>query len=196
MREVQTEPRISVQLELGRRVGHGGLQLEIRNEGLGPAQDIRFEFSGDPTYFIKNGVGKPIDEIPVIKEGINYLGPGRDFSFVLGWLFGEDFNKAMDFPWTFHVSYENLNGRKRKETFVLDFSQFASLIVGAGDPLQNIQGHLDSIQKELRAWGTGFRKPQVITQTKEERRKEMEKLLQHQMGIPKDDSQTGSESST
>ena len=35
MREVQTEPRISMSLALSDRFGSGGLELVIRNEGQG-----------------------------------------------------------------------------------------------------------------------------------------------------------------
>lgn len=87
MREAQTEPRVSLQLELNDRVGHGGLQLAIRNEGLGPAQDIRFKFSGDPNYFANRSINKPITELPIIRDGMSYLAPGSNFTFVLGWLF-------------------------------------------------------------------------------------------------------------
>ena len=89
MREVQTEPRVSMYLELSDRIGHGGMELVIRNEGQGGAENIRFDFEGDPTYFIGNGQQWPIDKIPIIKNGLPYLGPSQTFRFLLGWLFGE-----------------------------------------------------------------------------------------------------------
>lgn len=196
MRQVQTEPRVSMQLELGSGVGHGGLQLEIRNEGMGPATEIRFEFDGDANYFTNRGLGRPITEVPVIKEGIDYLGPDRNFSFVLGWLFGEDFSRAMEAPWKFNVAYKNLSGKKMKDTFILDFSQFSHLIVGAADPLRNIEKHLDAIQKELKSWSTGTRKPQIIIQTKAQQRKEWAEHIQRQMDIDSEDSQFDLEESS
>ena len=75
LREAQTEPRVSMRLELAERVGHGGIELLIRNEGQGPAQNIRFHFQGDPTYFIGHGQQQPIDQIPLIENGLPYLGP-------------------------------------------------------------------------------------------------------------------------
>ena len=73
LREAQTEPRVSMRLELAERVGHGGIELLIRNEGQGPAQNIRFHFQGDPTYFIGHGQQQPIDQIPLIENGLPYL---------------------------------------------------------------------------------------------------------------------------
>ena len=58
MREVQTEPQISVRAELSERGDHGGIDLVIRNEGQGAAYKINFKFEGDPTYFFKD---RPID---------------------------------------------------------------------------------------------------------------------------------------
>ena len=163
MRQAQTEPKVSVQLDLNDRVGNGGMELVICNEGMGPAQDIRFQFSGDPSYFIENGIGKPIDEVPVIKRGIRYLGTGRRFTIMLGWLFGEDFKRAMEHPWVFCVSYKSLSGKRHKDNYTLDFTQFSQLFLPEGDPLRKIEKHLDDIRKEFRHLGSGFHKLQVIT---------------------------------
>ena len=182
MREAQTEPRVSVQLELSNQAGYGGLQLVIRNEGMGPAQDISFEVQGDLEHFVTNGIGRRIDEIPVIKDGLKHLGPDRQFTLILGWLFGEAFQRANKNPWIFHVSYKSQAGKLRKEAYVLDFSAFSHLIIGGGDPLRGIEKHLDAIQKEFGYLGTGFHKARIITQTKEEYLRELEQAQQEQVG--------------
>ena len=186
MREVQTEPRVSMSLALSDRFGNGGLELVIRNEGQGAAEKIRFTFEGDPAYFIGHGQRQPIDQIPVIKNGLPYLGPNQDFRFLLGWLFGESFDRANQSPWTFHVHYESLAKKPKEDTYILDFSQFAHLVVGSGSPLMKIEKHLDSIQNEVHHMATGFHKLQVITQTKEQSRKEMEDFRRQQLGKPND----------
>ena len=63
---------------------HGAMELVVRNEGQGPAQNIRFGFEGDPTYFVDNGIGLPIDQVPVIKNGLPSSGTQptmEDFSW-------------------------------------------------------------------------------------------------------------------
>ncbi len=194
MRTAQNEPKVSIQLDLNHQVGQGGMQLAIRNEGMGPAQDIRFEFEGDPNYFTANGMRTPIDEVSVIKEGLRYLGPGREFTFVLGWLFGKAFERASEQPWTFHIQYKDQTGKSKKDKYILHFSQFSHLILSSGDPLRGIEKHLGDIKKEFRHLGTGFHKPQIIIQTKEERRKEMEQFYQQQVHEQTEDSEFGSES--
>ena len=49
-----------------------------------------------------------------------------------------------------------------------------------------IEEHLDSIQKEVHHMATGFHKLQVITQTKEQSRQEMEDFRRQQLGRPND----------
>ena len=168
MREVQTEPKVSVRLELAEHVSNGGMELVIANEGQGPAQNIKFDFEGDPTYFIDHGQSQPMDQVPVIRNGLPYLGPGQQFRFLLGWLFGDDFERANQNPWSFHVGYENLSGDSQRHTFTLDFSQFSGLIIGGGTPLVKIEKHLEKLQKDVGHLSTGFRKLQVLTQSKEE----------------------------
>lgn len=186
MRESQTEPRVSMRIEFNEGIGHGGMELVIRNEGQGPAQNIKFAFEGDPTYFIEYGQQEPVDQIPVIKNGLRYLGPRQSFRLILGWIFGEAFNRATQMPWTFHVDYESLVGRPRTDTYILDFSQFSDLIVGNRPPLVEIEKHLHSIQKDVRHMTTGFRKIQVITQTKAELRKEQEELRKRRISMGND----------
>ena len=182
LREVQTEPRVSVRVESAEGVGHGALELVVRNEGQGAAQNIQFGFEGDPTYFMENGLEQPIDQIPVIENGLTYLGPGQHFRILLGWLFGDAFERASQEPWTFHVDYGNLLGKSQRGSFTLDFSQFSGLMVGDGPPLVKIEKHLETLQKDLHSLTTGFRKLHVLTQTKEEFRKEMEDLRERRRG--------------
>lgn len=176
LRKAQTEPRVSARIEIAERVGQGGLELVIRNEGQGPASKIRFDFEGDPTYFIGHGQQEPLDQMPVIKNGLPYLGSGQTFRFLLGWLFGEAFDRANQMPWTFHISYESLGRKLTRDTYILDFSQFAGLILGGGPPLVKIEKHLETLQKDVHHLLTGFNKPQVITQTKDQYREELEQL--------------------
>ena len=191
MRTAQNEPRVSVQLELNSQVGHGGMQLSIRNEGSGPAHEIKFDFSGNPDYFIQNGAGVPVDQLPVIRDGIKYLGPDRQFTILLGFLFGEAFLKATEHPWIFRVQYKDQNGKSKDDSYVLDFSQFSHLIIGDGDPLRKIAKSIESIDRELLRWGTGFHKLQVVTHPKQNSRpvaqqpskEEFESQMAH-LGIP------------
>ena len=178
LREVQTEPRVSVRIELAEGAGHGAMELVVRNEGQGPAQNILFDFEGDPTYFTENGLEQPIDQIAVIKHGLPYLGPSQHFGILLGWLFGDAFIRATKQPWIFHIDYENLLGKSQRDTYTLDFSQFNGLMVGGGPPLVKIEKHLEALQRDVHRFTAGTSKLHVLTQTEEEARKELLKLVE------------------
>ncbi len=178
LRKAQTEPHVSVRVEIAELVGHGGLELVIRNEGQGPAQRIKFEFEGDPTYFVGHGHILPIDKLPVIENGLPYLGPGQSFRFLLGWLFGEVFGQANQKPWTFHVDYEGAGGKRTRSTYVVDFGQFAQLPIGNGSPLAQMEKHVSKIKDELHLVVTGFNKLHVLTQTKDEASRELRGVME------------------
>ena len=149
LREVQTEPRVSVRVEPDH--AYRGYQLVIRNEGHGPAKNVRFEFTGDPTYFRNSFVGNappPIDQLPAIRDGLEYMETGYTISFPLGTTAEEEFNRASEAPWRFVVNYENFCGRGKKNTYVIDFSQFNGLMYEEIWP-KLIAEHLDEIRKEL-----------------------------------------------
>ena len=184
MRRAQTEPRLSVFVELNEQTGNGQMDLVIQNEGPGPAEDILIGFKGDPTYFDDE---RPIDQLPVIKNGIRYLGSHQRFRIILGWLFGQDYERAIQEPWAFDLKYKNSVGDSFSESFVVDFSQFAGLILTGSSPLVKIEKHLDTLQRDVHHLLTGFNKPQVITQTKGEYREEMEQLRRERRGsVPAD----------
>ena len=165
MRRAQTEPIVSVDVELNQDAGHGRMELVIQNVGQGPAKDINIEFEGDPTYFSDT---RPIDRLPIIKNGLPYLNQNQSFRILLGWLIGESFTRAIEEPWTFHVQYKDIVGdSKPRKTFVVDFSLFDNLQAGPA-PLVKIEKHLEAVQKDVHHLTTGLKKLNVITQTKQE----------------------------
>ena len=90
LREAQTDPRVSVQVEP--HDASLGYQLVIRNEGQGPAMNVRFEFKGDPTYFRNSWAGKAppaVDQLPAIRDGLEYMGIGYTQEFFLNQSQGE-----------------------------------------------------------------------------------------------------------
>ena len=76
MRELQIEPLVVVKVE-PEHTGWHGYEVVIKNEGQGPAKNVSFSFKGDATYFRNSftmGGPPPINELPIIKDGLTYLG--------------------------------------------------------------------------------------------------------------------------
>lgn len=178
MREAQTEPRVSVFVEFNDQF-FAGVDLVIRNVGQGPAYDICFAFQGDPTVFTAD---RPLDQLPIIRNGLSYLAPNQTFRFLLGALVGQHFERAMRSPWRFDVTYGSQAGRSRRDSYTVDFSQFAQLHVGGRSPLHKIERHLEALQRDVHYLTSGFRQLRVITQTKQEAQREMEGFLDEQSG--------------
>ena len=141
LRKAQTEPKVSIQAQLSSRTSHGGIEIAIRNEGQGPATNIVFEFEGDETYFENS-----ISETHIIRNGIEYLGAGRDFIILIGYLSGNSFQRATADPWRFRVSYQNAVGDKKEDQYLIDFSQFKGFIIGM-PPLIQIAKAIEELSK-------------------------------------------------
>ena len=65
------------------------------------------------------------------------------------------------------MKYENFARGKRKDSYVLDFSQFKGAIFDE-NWLEKISEHLESVQKDLHRFTDGHARIQVITQSKRE----------------------------
>lgn len=181
MRQVQTEPRVSVDLELSSNLTPG-IELVIRNEGQGSARNLTFEFEGDPTYFqksVRSGSHLNVNQIPVIKEGLDYMASGKVLRFLQGTMTQEVYERASKRPWIFHVQYENLSGKVKKDSFTLDFYKFDGMYFDLNH-LEEISKHLHSIQKDIHRLTEGHAKVKVVTQTKDEFLKEREERVFNQ----------------
>jgi len=176
MREAQTEPKVSVFVELNDQL-FAGVDLVIRNVGQGPAYNIHFAFQGDPAAFADD---RPLDQLPLIKNGLSYLAPNQTFRFMLGVLVGQQFERAMRSPWRFDVTYSGEAGRSRRDSYTVDFSQFAQLRVGGRSPLHKIERHLEVLQRDVHHLATGSSKLRVITQTEQVARRELEEFENEQ----------------
>ena len=181
MRELQTTPRIDVRVELDESSGNY-LNLILRNEGRGPAKNVRFFFDGDPSYYrntLGGDVPPVVPELPLIREGLASWESGRTFKFTLGSASKAEFDRAREVPWTFHVEYEDLSGKKIHEKIEVDFS----LLQGSffeENHLKEISEDLGEIRKDFRSLTGGSSRLQVVTQSIQERRKELEEWRKSQ----------------
>jgi hypothetical protein len=177
MRQVQTEPKVSVFVELNEYT-RTGMDLVIRNVGQGPAYNIRFDFEGDPTILRDD---PPLNELPIIRDGLGFLAPNSSFRFLLGFFTPNRYHQVIQNSWSFKVSYDNQGGQPHLETFNVDFSLFSEHYLAGRSPLPRIEEHLRNLQKDINNLLTGSNKIRVITQTHEEERRGMEEFLRDRM---------------
>ena len=151
MRQVQTEPRIAVRVEAS-ETGRNGYDLVIRNEGSGAAKNVAFEFTGDTSYFRHSWVGRApprVNELPIIKNGLDYLEVSQQYRFDLGTVTKPEFERASESPWIFRTVYDGLYGSSHSDTYRIDFSQFGGTFF-VPDRLKEIANHISKIQLELK----------------------------------------------
>ncbi len=178
MRKAQTEPRVSVRVELDHD-GRHGFELVVRNEGQGPAKNVKVKFDGGPNIFAESNLSGPrpeINQLPVIKDGIPYMESGATFRYFLGMTSIEAFEVATASPWSFRAQYQNLAGECKCAAYRQDFSQFTGMLFDR-NYMEQIAKHLDSIRKDIHRLTEGHAKVRVVTQTEEEFQKEHEEYL-------------------
>ena len=169
LREVQTEPRVSIRVEAD-HTGHPGYELVVENDGHGVAKNVRFEFEGDPSYFRNSWVTRQppaIDELPIIKNGLDYLEPNQAYRFPLGTVSSDEYERATETPWTFRTRYESLYGKRKTDTYIVDFSQFRGMLFESNH-LKEIAKHMEAVRQDLHRLTEGHARVQIVTQTREE----------------------------
>lgn len=177
MREAQTEPRVSVVFQ-PREEWINFIDLIVKNIGLGPAYDIKFDVKPDFEY--RNG--QSLSQINFIKNGVKYLDPNQKIQFFLTSMV-ENFDKKVKTPFTIEVTYKNKFGKKYSEKFVIDFSELVGLGQLGEPPLHKIAKNIEDIRKDIGHLSTGFHRIKAIVYTKKDidnENKEMMKRIKKQ----------------
>ena len=152
LRKVHIKPRVNIRVEEDHNGSHG-YELTIQNEGNGVAKNVQFSFEGDQSYFRNSWVGKAppaVSDLPIIKKGLTYLEPSQVYRFLLGAVTSEEFDRAAQKPWTFIIKYEDLYGRRYKDTYTVDFSLFRGSMFDK-NRFQEMSSQLKQISKSLQS---------------------------------------------
>lgn len=131
MRKNQTSPKVVAKVLMS--ITHRGfLELKIKNEGNGHAENVNINFKGDDKIFnsikfTREGIQEDflISKTHIIKNGIPFISPGEEFIYVLGQI---KFNEKWNEKWNFEISYEDKNGEKYIDNYKIDFNIFDRII--------------------------------------------------------------------
>ena len=180
MRKVQTEPKISVIFQ-PREEWINLIDLVIKNIGLGPAYDIKFEIKPDFEY----RQGHFLSKLNFVKNGIKYLAPNQKMQFFLTSLV-HNFEKKTKTPFDIKVTYNNKIGEPYTEIFTIDFSELVGLGQLGKPPLNIIAENIEKIQKDTHDISSGFVQLKLIECAKkdvEKQYKELEEKKKRTAGI-------------
>ncbi|MFW5846998.1 MAG: hypothetical protein ACOCUU_02440 [Nanoarchaeota archaeon] len=143
------------------------INIHIKNIGRSPIYNLELEkVEGDVTSFD----GKEISELEYLKK-INYLGPNQEivqhfFNFIGSKL------KPEEIKFDLFFKYENEKRNIYRKKFPIDFGQFRGMSQLGEEPLYKISKNIEKIKNDIHHLSTGFKKLQVITQTKKEKQAE------------------------
>ena len=116
MREAQTTPNVLVTIE----PEEFDLYLVVRNVGLAPAYDIKFNINPDIEPIEKH----PLSTVGFIKNGLSILAPGQEIKTLLlaplFYKFKEQINTILDIK----VMYKDISEEQITEGYQIDLSQF------------------------------------------------------------------------
>ncbi len=149
LREMQISPKVSVSYE-PHKDNIALINLVIKNVGLGPAYDIKFEITPD----IKGYNGKAeklLSEYAFFKKGIKYLAPAQEVRHFLNYL-GKMSKKEIETNYSGKIYYKDASGKEHKDDFSIDFSYRKDLTIieekTIRDILKDIEKHIESLAKQ------------------------------------------------
>jgi hypothetical protein len=166
MRESQTEPKISIFLQIS-RVGIHFIDLVIKNIGLGPAYNVKFEVLEE--FNVKGD--RKLSDIDFIHEGIKYMPPDYGVETYFLQLVGDNYKETIDKNIIIKAIYENTEGKTISEIINLNMSQFKGIQRLGDDPVNTISKNIEKIQRNIDLLSSGFHHLQIDTYTSKDREK-------------------------
>jgi len=156
-------------------------RLKVRNIGLTAAHNVKFAVKPEPRLCFGGRNQIPADKterkIQFIAEGIRSLPPQGEVSTTLGTL-----KRIEEGLGSLHlhgkISYTDPLGDAHETVVDSDLSIYRGLAYPGKKTIDTVAKELEKIRQELGHIGTGFHKPNVLTQDIKEHRKEEEELIE------------------
>jgi len=175
MRRAQTDAKMAIGLDV-REDAINLVELFVRNEGVGPAHDVRFEVA----MVGSGGHAEILDSIlslGFISQGLAYFSPGQEIrSFLTSMAI--EFESKIATKIRVTIGYSTASGERRRDLYILDFAVFKGRHQLGEPDLHSIAKSLKSLAKDVDHLASGWHKLQVITQDKAEYRREREAIFE------------------
>ena len=164
MREVQTEPTLSIWIEPSEHEVNF-INFIIENSGQSPAHAIRLTATPD---FERAG-GQPLSELGLFRHGIKHLAPRQRITFFLASVFEmgpEGKTDLSSFDFAVAARYKSALGREYTDNFPIHFESYEGFGTIGTPPLISIARDIQKIRNEIEHLASGFRKLQVVVSTR------------------------------
>lgn len=175
LRHVGEEPKVVAYLESDPRA-IGLINFTLANVGRGPARKVEFEFDFDERFF---GNGRVVPMNRSERKPIGFVLQGDKISMLFGSGSGLLGNDPLP-PFHAQLRWENLNGRKYRETYDMDVGQFRGMFATEASKDKEIADSLKKIAKRLDSFATvgSTGRFKVETMTATEARDQRERYLE------------------
>lgn len=159
LRQVQTEPHVEIFCHM-RDEWMSLIDIVVKNIGLGPAYDLRFEVSATAQNEGTEALLKQLKEFQFITSGITFLAPGQEVSSF--WTnMTEQFDKKIEARLVFRSSCRSATGQTYGREHTIDLSEFRGIHRIGEPPLLKIAKLIDSLQRDIGHLSSGFKKLKV-----------------------------------
>lgn len=147
LRKAETEPEVVAYLAI-HPFHYGFLNFVVANVGRGPARNVKFELDISKEELIEREI---LLKNSVDRKPISFLPQGEVFTVHFGE--GERVHSDPRLPpFNVKIEYENLKGKQRDKTCLLDVAQFDDLWLLGSPPEKDIARSLEKIEQHLKAF--------------------------------------------
>ena len=181
MREVQTEPRLSVTLRSIDEAIHIA-RLHFQNIGQGPAFNVKFSPRVESGNELSASLLEEFTKPNYFQTGLSYFGPGHERLSMYTQL-NQNHDAKLSTVLAFDVTYESVTGKKYKDTLIVDMSEHKGTHQLGKPHLYAIALSLEKLQKDVDRLVSGNKRVQADVFSEEDRtreQKEREEWLEEQ----------------
>jgi len=162
------------------------ININIKNIGNSPIYNLKLKKVENDFAIPHLGKKPKISELKYLNK-INYLRPSQEIEqFFISFHQIEKKPEDIKFSLFFEYTDKFAKGKIYKKGFDFDFSQFLDMSQLGDEPSHKISKSLENIDKYLEHFASGFKKLNVITQTKKEKQDEDKKFIEQSTKKRKD----------
>ena len=173
MRNAQTEPCVDITYKL-RNEWLKLIDIAIKNIGLCPAHDIKFDIIPLTKDEVTIELIKELKEKHFLSSGLNYLSPGQEIS---SFFTNTKFKGKMVSRILIKPLYKNAIGKNYSNQYMMNLSELEGIIkIGQLPPLYKIAKYVKVIKDEIKHSTSGFKRLNTDIYTSEDRQKKKTEL--------------------
>ncbi len=167
MREVQTEPKLSVTLQSIDEAIHI-VRLHFRNIGQGPAFGVKFSPRVDSGNEVSAALLEEFTKPNYFKTGLSYFGPSQERISMYTQL-TENHEAKLSTVLAFDVEYKSVTGKTYRDSLIVDMSEYKGTHQLGKPHLYAIAQSLEKLQKDVDRLVGGSKRLQADVFTGEDR---------------------------